>query len=256
MPSSSSPALASHSLSKAFGHVQALENVSFDLAAGEILALLGDNGAGKSTLVKILSGLYAPDVGELLFEGEPVRFAGPREAVRHGVATVYQDLALVDTRDVAANLFLGSEFTWGPFVNRRRNRAEAQKLLKQLGVTIPSVRVPVSMLSGGQRQGVAVARALVHGAKVVIFDEPTAALGVTQSAQVMKLIRELREQGRAVIIVSHNLREIWEVADRFMVLRLGRVAGIRTRAETSVDEIVRLIVYGSEAPADAEAMHA
>jgi ABC-type sugar transport system ATPase subunit len=248
MSTTETPLLEARRLSKSYGHVHALRDVSFDIRAGEILALLGDNGAGKSTLVKILSGLYAPDGGTLAFEGQSVRFSGPRDAAARGIATVYQDLALVDTRDVAANLFLGSEFRWGPFVNRHKARQEARALLDQLGVKIPSVKVPVSMLSGGQRQGVAVARALVHGAEVVIFDEPTAALGVTQTAQVLKLLRDLKEQGKAVVIVSHNLREIWDIADRFLVLHLGTLAGLRERQATTLDEIVKLIVYGETAP--------
>lgn len=246
MPEENSAVLQAQSISKSFGHVQALQSVSFDVNPGEILALLGDNGAGKSTLVKVLSGLYAPDTGTLSFRGESVRLSSPRDAAARGIATVYQDLALVDTRDVASNLFLGTEFRWGPFINRRRARKEARVLLDHLGVKIPSVKVPVSMLSGGQRQGVAVARALVQGADIVILDEPTAALGVTQTEQVMQLIRDLKAQGKAVIVISHNLRDIWDVADRFMVLHLGRLAGIRARTESSLDEIVKLIVYGAE----------
>ena len=242
------PLLEARGISKAFGHVQALREVSFRLEAGEVLALLGDNGAGKSTLIKIISGLYAADAGELFLDRSPVEFAAPKDAVNAGVATVYQDLALVDSRDVAANVFLGSEFTRGPFVDRKRCRVEAEKLLRRIGVDLPSVHVPVSLLSGGQRQAVAVARALVHGAKLVILDEPTAALGVAQTEQVMKLIRDLRADGTSVIVISHNLRDIWDVADRLMVLHLGRLAGVRHRSETTLEEIVRLIVYGADKP--------
>ena len=248
--------LEAQSVSKSFGHVQALHDVSFEINSGEILALLGDNGAGKSTLVKVLSGLYAPDTGTLSFRGEHVRLSSPRDAAAHGIATVYQDLALVDTRDVASNVFLGAEFHWGPFINRRRARQETRILLDRLGVKIPSVKVPVSMLSGGQRQGVAVARALVQGADIVILDEPTAALGVTQTEQVMQLIRDLKAQGKAVIVISHNLRDIWDVADRFMVLHLGKVAGTRARSESSLDEIVKLIVYGPDVPVEGTAVFA
>jgi ABC-type sugar transport system ATPase subunit len=246
--SSSMPLLEARGISKAFGHVQALRQVSFELRPGEVLALLGDNGAGKSTLIKIVSGLYAADDGELVLEGAPASFAGPKDAVKTGIATVYQDLALVDSRDVAQNIFLGSEFTRGPFVDKKRCRAEAELLLRRIAVELPSVRVPVSLLSGGQRQAVAVARALVHGAKLVIMDEPTAALGVAQTEQVMKLIDELRADGKAVIVISHNLRDVWDIADRFLVLHLGRVAGVRLRTETSLEEIVRLIVYGADEP--------
>ena len=245
----SKPLLQARGVSKAFGHVQALRDVSFEVRAGEVLALLGDNGAGKSTLIKIISGLYAADEGEVLLDGETLSLAGPKDAVKAGIATVYQDLALVDSRDVAANLFLGSEFTWGPFVDRKRCRVEAEKLLQRIGIDLPSVRIPVSLLSGGQRQAVAVARALVHGAKLVIMDEPTAALGVAQTEQVMKLVRDLRANGTAVILISHNLRDVWDVTDRLMVLHLGRLAGTRDRDATSLEEIVRLIVYGDAEPA-------
>jgi D-xylose transport system ATP-binding protein len=245
------PLLRAHGISKAFGHVQALNDVGFEVRAGEVLALLGDNGAGKSTLIKIISGLYSADEGELFLEGEPLTLTGPKDAVHAGIATVYQDLALVDSRDVAANLFLGSEFTKGPFVDKKRCRIEAQKLLHRIGIDLPSVRVPVSLLSGGQRQAVAVARALVHGAKLVIMDEPTAALGVAQTEQVMKLVRDLRADGKAVILISHNLRDVWDVTDRLMVLYLGRLAGTRVRSETTLEEIVRLIVYGADEPARA-----
>jgi ABC-type sugar transport system ATPase subunit len=240
------PFLVADRLSKAFGHVQALSDVSFEVEEGKVLALLGDNGAGKSTLIKILSGLYSPDDGSILIDGERVSFDQPKAASASGIATVYQDLVLVESRDVAANIFLGSEFTWGPFVLRKKGYAEAEKALKRVGANVPSVRVPVSMLSGGQRQAVAVARTLVHGARLLILDEPTAALGVTQTETVMQLVRDLRERGHAVLIISHNLREVWNVADRFMVLHLGHLAGLRERAETSVEELVKLIVYGAD----------
>jgi ABC-type sugar transport system ATPase subunit len=239
-------ALQVDNLSRSFGHVDALIDVSFDLKGGEILAVLGDNGAGKSTLVKILSGLYAADRGTITIDGEARRFGKPADAVTAGIATVYQDLALVDTRDVAANLYLGREFKRGPFVDRRRGLREARRVIDELGIKLPSVRVPIGMLSGGQRQAVAVARTIVHGANIVIMDEPTAALGVTESARVIELACQLRDRGKAVMIVSHNLEQIWKIADRFLVMRLGRLAGIRGREETSVAEIVQLIVYGSD----------
>jgi ABC-type sugar transport system ATPase subunit len=241
--------LESRGLSKRFGHVDALIDVSFELRAGEILAVLGDNGAGKSTLIKILSGLYSPDHGELLVDGEPRKFGMPADAAAAGIATVYQDLALVDTRDVAANLYLGREFRRGPFVDRRRGIREARRVVDEMEIKLPSVKVPVGVLSGGQRQAIAVARTIVRGANIVIMDEPTAALGVTESARVIGLARQLREQGKAVMIVNHNLEQMWGVADRFMVMRLGRMAGVRERDATSLEEIVQLIVYGSDAPA-------
>jgi ABC-type sugar transport system ATPase subunit len=241
--------LEAEGLGKTFGHVVACRDVSFALRRGEILVILGDNGAGKSTLIKMLSGMYSRDSGTLRLDGQPVDFNRPRDATTAGISTVYQDLALVDPRDIAENLFLGHEFTWGPFMNRRRARREAERILRELDVKIPSVRVPVGLLSGGQRQAVAVARTLVHGAKVIIMDEPTAALGVSESAKVMRLARDLRDSGKGVIIISHNLEEVWDVADRFLVMRLGGVAGICEQAATSVPELVQLIVYGSETPA-------
>jgi ABC-type sugar transport system ATPase subunit len=237
--------LEAQGLGKMFGHVRALRDVSFDLRAGEVLAVVGDNGAGKSTLIKILSGVYDPTEGRLNVRGEHRTFSEPRDAVEAGIATVYQDLALVEMRDVAANLFLGREFHRGPFVDRRRVYAEAEKLVSTLTIKLPSVRVPVHLLSGGQRQAVAIARMLVGNPDVVILDEPTAALGVQESGRVLGLIRDLRDSGKAVLLISHNLQQVWDTADRIMVMHLGRVAGIRAREQTTVDEIVKLIVYGS-----------
>jgi ABC-type sugar transport system ATPase subunit len=256
MSASAVPLLEAEGLSKAFGHVVACRDVTFALARGEILAIIGDNGAGKSTLIKMLAGTYSSDAGRLRLEGEDVRFNNPRDATAAGISTVYQDLALVDARDVAENVFLGHEFTWGPFMNRARARREAARILRELDVKIPSVRVPVGLLSGGQRQAIAVARTLVHGARVIVMDEPTAALGVSESAKVMRLAKDVREAGKGVIIISHNLEEIWDVADRFLVMRLGRVAGIRARGETTIPELVQLIVYGSETPSGGASVEA
>lgn len=239
------PLLSVRGVSKSFGHVQALRDVAFDIAPGEVLAVLGDNGAGKSTLIKILSGLYSLDSGEMRLRGRPVRFARPADAKAAGIATVYQDLALVDTRDVAANLFLGREYTRGPFVDRRRNVEESQRVLERLKLGhLPASGVPVGVMSGGQRQAVAVARTVVSGAELIIMDEPTAALGVSESQKVMQLAHDLRDSGCAVIIISHNLQQVWDFADRFLVLHLGGVAGIRRREESTVEDIVQLIVYG------------
>jgi ABC-type sugar transport system ATPase subunit len=240
--------LKARGVSKAFGHVQALAGVDFELRRGEILALVGDNGAGKSTLIKILSGVYSCDAGGLTVDGRDCRFNGPADAAAAGIATVYQDLALVDARDVAANMFLGREFKRGPFVDRARGWREAERIVATLGVKLPSVRVPVGMLSGGQRQAVAVGRSLAQGAHIMIMDEPTAALGVTESAKVLQLAQDLRDSGHAVLIVSHNLQQIYEIADRIMVLRLGRVAGTVVRDEATVDQIVKLVVYGRHDP--------
>jgi ABC-type sugar transport system ATPase subunit len=247
-PATTTPLLAAEGVGKLFGHVRALRDVSFDLHAGEVLAVLGDNGAGKSTLIKILSGVYALTEGQLRVRGQDATFNKPADATAKGLATVYQDLALVDTRDVASNLFLGREFRRGPFVDRRRIYREAERILAGLTIQLPSVRVPVYMLSGGQRQAVAIARVLVDGADIIIMDEPTAALGVQESERVLGLVRDLRDAGKAVVLVSHNLQQVWQTADRIMVMHLGRVAGIRGRSESTVEEIVKLIVYGPEQP--------
>lgn len=240
--------LEARGLGKVFGHVRALKEVSFDIRAGEVLAILGDNGAGKSTLIKILAGAYDPTEGQIVIRGVEKVFAGPSDASAAGIATVYQDLALVDTRDVAANLFLGREYRRGPFVDRRRIYREAEQILAGLTMRLPSVRVPIYLLSGGQRQAVAIGRVLVGGADIIIMDEPTAALGVQESERVLELVRSLRDSGKAVILISHNLQQVWQTADRIMVMHLGRVAGIRQRSESTVDEIVKLIVYGPEDP--------
>lgn len=241
---STAPLLSADGVGKLFGHVRALQQVSFDLHPGEVLAVLGDNGAGKSTLIKILSGVYDLTEGELRVRGDQVSFGKPADAAAAGIATVYQDLALVDTQDVAANLFLGREFRRGPFVDRRRIYREAERILSGLTIQLPSVRVPIYLLSGGQRQAVAIARVLIGGADIMIMDEPTAALGVQESERVLRLVRDLRDAGKAVILISHNLQQVWQTADRIMVMHLGRVAGIRRRADSTVDEIVKLIVYG------------
>lgn len=250
---SNAPFMVVRNMGKRFAHVIALHDVSFEVNAGEILTIIGDNGAGKSTLIKILSGVYRPNEGELVVDDVLVSFNGPSDALSAGICTVYQDLALVDTRDVAANLFLGHEFRRGPFVDRKRGLREAERIIQQLDVKLPSVSVPVAMLSGGQRQAVAVARTLVQGARMVIMDEPTAALGVQESAKVLGLARQLADEGRAVLVICHNLQQVWEYADRFLVMRLGTVAGMRRKDQTSVEELVQLIVHGSgNAPSDSE----
>lgn len=246
MSDDDAPILAAEGIGKVFGHVRALRDVTFDLYPGEIVAVVGDNGAGKSTLIKILSGAYDPTEGYVAVRGRPVAFGKPADATAAGIATVYQDLALVETRDVAANLFLGREFHKGPFVDRRRIYREAEKLLATLTIKLPSVRVPVYLLSGGQRQAVAIGRVLVGGPDIVIMDEPTAALGVQESERVLQLVRDLRDAGKAIILISHNLQQVWRTADRIMVMHLGTVAGIRERERSTVDEIVKLIVYGTE----------
>jgi D-xylose transport system ATP-binding protein len=242
-----SPLLALTGVSKRYGAVQALDGVDLEVHAGEVVGLVGDNGAGKSTLVKVISGIVSPDRGEIAMDGVPVAIRTPEDAVQLGIATVYQDLALADNLDVVANLFLGREE-----LSRGPARATAQldeiamehrshELLEQFAVTIPNVRTEVAALSGGQRQQVAVARSLLGEPRIVLLDEPTAALGVAQTAQVLRLIKQLRERGLGVIVISHNLADVFEVADRIFVLRLGRPAGAFDVAHTTQDDVVAAI---------------
>jgi ABC-type sugar transport system ATPase subunit len=240
-------------LSKSFGHVQALDDVSLTVNPREVLAIVGDNGAGKSTFIKILSGVYHPDAGTIAVDGEPVRFRSPADAVAVGIATVYQDLALVDTRDVAANLLLGREYTRGPFVDRRRCEEEARRVLRQLAADLPISRVPVGMLSGGQRQAVAIGRAIAQGGRVIVMDEPTAALGVAESARVLQLADDLSKHDKTVILISHNLQHVLQVADRIAVFHRGRLAGTRVKSQTTVQEVVQMILYGADRPVMATA---
>ncbi|HET7119670.1 MAG TPA: ATP-binding cassette domain-containing protein [Solirubrobacterales bacterium] len=236
--------LSMKGISKSFGPVQALDSVDLEVRRGEVLALVGDNGAGKSTLVKAISGIYTIDEGQFFWEGQPVTISGPTSATELGIATVYQDLALCDNLDVVANLFLGQEeIVGGPaqVLDETQMEQRSHQLLEQLSVTIPSVRSEVGTLSGGQRQQVAVARSLLGEPKVVMLDEPTAALGVPQTKQVLGLIKRLRERNLAVMIISHNLANVFEVADRIFVLRLGREAGIFETANTSEEQIVGAI---------------
>jgi D-xylose transport system ATP-binding protein len=245
-------------ISKHFGPVQALDGVDLDVRAGEVLALVGDNGAGKSTLVKSISGIHAVDSGEFIFEGQRVTIANPAAATELGIATVYQDLALCDNLDVVANLFLGQEELVGGMGTAIRALDEiameqrSHELLEQLSVTIPSVRSEVGTLSGGQRQQVAVARSLLGEPKVVMLDEPTAALGVVQTKQVLDLIRRLRERNLGVIVISHNLADVFAVADRIFVLRLGRRAGVFDSSNTSEEQVVGAITGGTTDTAERE----
>jgi D-xylose transport system ATP-binding protein len=247
MSTNGAPLLALEGVSKRFGPVQALAGVDFEVRGGEVVALVGDNGAGKSTLVKSIAGINTIDEGRILFDGQPVTISGPSDAVGLGIATVYQDLALCDNLDVVANLFLGHEVTGsGPgAVTRQLDEIamehRSHELLEQFAVTIPSVRSEVGGLSGGQRQQVAVARSLLGEPRVVLLDEPTAALGVAQTATVLDLIKRLRERGLGVVVVSHNLADVFEVADRIFVLRLGRPAGTFDVDTTSREDVVAAI---------------
>jgi D-xylose transport system ATP-binding protein len=252
--SGSEPVLSLRGISKRYGSVQALTSANLDVRAGEVLALVGDNGAGKSTLVKVIAGVAPADEGSIAWEGRPVTVRRPADAQALGVATVYQDLALCDNLDVASNLFLGRERTssgwiWRGVLDEVEMERRARDLLQTLSVRIPSVRVPVAALSGGQRQAVAIARSLLGEPKVVMLDEPTAALGVEQTAQVLELIERLRERGLAVILISHNLADVLMVADRVAVLRLGRNAGDFRAAEVTHEELVAAITGAADGAA-------
>ncbi|MDG2066942.1 MAG: ATP-binding cassette domain-containing protein [SAR324 cluster bacterium] len=237
------PILQTTNISKSFGHVQALKNVDLDLYPSEVVALIGDNGAGKSTLIKIISGIYQRDSGEVLYKGEKVDINEPKDAVeKAGVSTVYQDLSLVEVQDVGVNIYLNMEPTFfGIFINYKKLYKNAEKLIKDLKIELPSVRVNVADLSGGQRQGVAIARALARGREIFILDEPTAALGVEQQANVNKLILKLKEDKKTVLLISHNLEHVFEVADRLVILRRGEKVGERVKESTSKEEVVGLI---------------
>ena len=240
------PTLELRGITKSFGSVQALADVDFEVRAGEVMALVGDNGAGKSTLVKVVAGIHAPDSGEILFEGKPVHVSSPKEASRLGIEVVYQDLALCDNLDVVQNMFLGrEERDWLWRLKEPAMEQRTAETLRGLSVTtIRSIRQPVASLSGGQRQSVAVAKAVLWNAKLVILDEPTAALGVAQTRQVLELVKRLGEQGLAVVLISHNLHDVFEVATRITVLRLGRDVGVYEREKTNQQEIVQAITAG------------
>jgi len=232
-------------LSKSFGSVHALSGVDFEVRAGEVMALVGDNGAGKSTLVKCIAGTHSPDGGEVLFEGSPVHISSPKDAAKLGIEVVYQDLALCDNLDVVQNMYLGREANRFQILNEATMEHHTSETLKSLAVTtIRSVRQTVATLSGGQRQSVAVARAVMWNSKLVILDEPTAALGVAQTEQVLELVRRLGQQGLGVILISHNLHDVFETADRITVLRLGRDVGVFERKSTTQQAVVEAITAG------------
>jgi D-xylose transport system ATP-binding protein len=240
------PLLQLRDITKTFGSVQALTDVDFEARSGEVMALVGDNGAGKSTLVKCIAGSHSPDSGQILFEGSEVHINGPKGASRLGIEVVYQDLALCDNLDVVQNIYLGrEEHDWFQRLKEPIMEQKTAETLKSLAVTtINSIRQPVATLSGGQRQSVAVAKAVQWNSKLVVLDEPTAALGVAQTEQVLALVRRLGEQGLAVVIISHNLHDIFETADRITVLRLGRNVGVFDRRTTSQQEVVSAITTG------------
>ena len=230
---------------KRFGGVVALDAVDFELRHGEVMALVGDNGAGKSTLIKTLAGAHQPDEGRIEIDGEPVRFTSPLDAWRQGVATIFQELALAGKMTIADNIFLGRELTRRiggiPFLDRRAMQRRSTQLLDQLDVVVPGVQTWVEHLSGGQRQGVAIARALNIDAELIIMDEPTAALAVAEVRKVLEFIKTLRRQGKSVILISHNIQDVFEVSDRITVLRRGKRIGLLETQRSTPEEVVGLI---------------
>jgi len=247
---SAAPLVEMRGIAKRYGGVQALAGADFTIYPREIHALVGDNAAGKSSLIKALSGAAPADAGEIRFDGRPVAIRDPRHAKALGIETVYQDLALADNLDIPANVFLGRELTFSgvlsPFLDLRRMSQEAEKLLGRLKIHIPDLRQKVRTLSGGQRQCVGIARGVYVNARLMILDEPTAALGVEETRKVLDLVREMREQGLSVVMINHNLAHVFDLCDRISVMKAGIVAGTRHISETDREEILRLIVMGRE----------
>ena len=244
-PQTRNNVLSLRGVSKSFGSVNALTDIELDVAEGSVVAIVGDNGAGKSTLVKILAGVHRPTAGVVLFHGQPVEMADPSEAIALGIATVFQDLALCENLNVVENLFLGRELS--PLrLDEVQMETRSWELLGELSARIPSVRIPVASLSGGQRQTVSIARSLLGDPKIIILDEPTAALGVAQTAEVLDLIERLRERGLGVIMVSHNMEDVRAVADQVVVLRLGRNNGVFDVANVSSQEIIAAITGATD----------
>ena len=241
------PVLSLDRVHKSFGGITAIEEFSLDLAAGEVVALVGDNGAGKSTLVKMIAGAHKPTSGRILIDGEEVSFADASQSQSKGIQVVYQDLALADSQSVYMNLFLGRELTRGPFrrLDRPRMIRETEKLVEALDVRIPSARSVIRDLSGGQRQGIAIARATHWATKLVLMDEPTAALGVKESALVLDLIRKLKADGRTVILISHNMRDVVALADRVVIMGAGRKYVDRPLGDLQPDDIAHMIMAGN-----------
>jgi simple sugar transport system ATP-binding protein len=249
-PDTETPLLEARGVSKYFGNVNALQDVTLKVDAGEVTCVLGDNGAGKSTLIKILSGVHTPDQGELLVEGRPVSFSGPRDARAQGIATVFQDLATVPLMSVWRNFFLGNEPTHGRGVLQRLDVKGAQKTMREemakMGIDVRDPNQTVGTLSGGERQAVAIARAVYFGAKVLILDEPTSALGVRQSGIVLKYILQARSMGRGVIFITHNPHHAYPVGDRFVLLKRGRMMGSYKKSETTLEQLTSMMAGGAE----------
>jgi fructose transport system ATP-binding protein len=255
--------LEARKIVKRYGHVTALDGANLELRAGEVLAVIGDNGAGKSTMVKVLCGAVVPDEGQVLLDGVPVHFSSPMDPRKRGIETVYQDLAVAPALDIATNLFLGREVrcrgilgSWFRLLDKRRMKNEAQKEMAELKFRLPSIDSAVEDLSGGQRQGVAVARSAIFARRLVIMDEPTAALGVRESGEVLNLIRTIRDRGLPVILISHNMPHVFELADRIHIMRLGRRVALTTPQEHSMGEVVAIMtgaMPGNEPASGADA---
>lgn len=239
------PILSMRGINKSFGPVHVLRDVNFDSYSGKVTALVGDNGAGKSTLIKCIAGIYVPDSGDTFFDEQKVTISGPRDATALGIEVVYQDLALCDNLDIVHNMFLGREEKSGPTLDESKMESMAKKTLDGLSVrTVKSIRQQVASLSGGQRQTVAIARAVLWNSKVVILDEPTAALGVAQTEQVLKLVRQLADNGLAVIVISHNLNDVFQVADNIAAMYLGSMAAQVNKSDVTQNDVVQLITTG------------
>jgi fructose transport system ATP-binding protein len=258
LPAPGQIVLEARNITKRYGHVTALDNANLELRAGEVLGIVGDNGAGKSTLIKVLCGAVVPDEGQVLLDGAPVHFHSPLDARKLGIETVYQDLAVAPALDIASNLFLGRELrckgpigSWFRLLDKRRMKREAKREMDELKFHLPSIGSAVENLSGGQRQGVAVARAAIFARRLVIMDEPTAALGVRESGQVLNLIRTIRNRGLPVILISHDMPHVFEVADRIQIMRLGRRVALTTPKRHSMSEVVAIMTgatRGDEQP--------
>ncbi len=250
MPDARKPIISLRGITKHFGGVDAIRDVDLDIYRGEILALVGDNGAGKSTLIKIISGAYNADAGEILIDGSRVRIESPRDAKRHNIETIYQDLALMENLDIAPNIFIGREILRRGIgrllhvLDYGRMVEETRKVLERLNVKVPDLKKKVFFLSGGQRQSVAISKAIYFNARVIIMDEPTAALGVEETDKVYGLIRELKKNDIAVILISHNINEVFGLADRFVVLKTGRIVGVRAEAGDDPGGDPQLIITG------------
>ncbi len=240
------PLVEMRDISKSFGGVRSLDGVSIDLQPGEVVGLLGHNGAGKSTLIKVLSGAYSADSGQIFLEGKEVKITSPRSSQQHGIETIYQNLALADNLDVAANIFLGREILKNGSLNEDQMEIEAKKVLDRLKVNIPNLKMPVYNFSGGQRQCIAISRAIYFKARVLIMDEPTAALGPQETAQVNELIRNLKAEGVGIFLISHDMHDVFNLCDRVTVMKNGKVVGSCKTKDVTEDEVLEMIIAGKK----------